>query len=39
MTLNGVMAVICGISAIWIAFGAHCVKVAEDRPKFSATEM
>jgi len=39
MTLNGVMAVILGFSANFVAFGAHCVKVVEDIPKLSATEM
>jgi len=27
------------ISANLVAFGAHCVKVVEDIPKLSATEM
>ena len=36
MTLNGIMAV---ISANSIAFGAHCVKVVEDIPKLSTTEI
>jgi len=27
MTLNGVMALFCVISANLVAFGAHCVKV------------
>ena len=39
MTLNGVMAVFCVISATSVAFSAHCVKVVEDIPKLSATEM
>ena len=39
MTLNGVMAVFCVISAASVAFGAHCVKVVEDIPKLSATEI
>ena len=30
MTLNGVMAVFCVISATSVAFSAHCVKVVED---------
>ena len=29
----------CVISAKSVAFGAHCVKVVEDIPKRSATEM
>ena len=39
MTLNGVMAVFCVISATSVAFNAHCVKVVEDIPKLSATEI
>ena len=39
MTFNGVMAVFCVISAKSVAFGAHCVKVVEDIPKLSATDM
>ena len=39
MTLNGVIAVFCVISANLVAFGAHYVKVVEDIPKLSATEM
>jgi len=39
MTLNGVVAIIFVISAKSVAFGAHCVKVAEDIPKLSATAM
>jgi len=39
MTLNGAMAVILRYSANSVAFGAHCVKVAEDVPKLSTTEM
>ena len=40
MTLNGVMAVFCVISAISVAFSAHYVKVVEDIiPKVSATEI
>jgi len=39
MTLNGVVAVIFVISAKSLAFGAHCVKVVEDIPKLSATEI
>ena len=30
MTLNGVMALVCVISANSVAFGTHCVKVVED---------
>jgi len=33
------MAVIVVISAKSLAFGAHCVKVVEDIPKLSATEI
>jgi len=39
MTLNGVMAVFCAISATSVAFSAHCAKVVEDIPKLSATEI
>jgi len=39
MTLNGVMAVFCVISATSVAFSVHCVKVLEDIPKLSATEI
>jgi len=39
MTLNGIVAVIFVISAKWVTFGAHCVKVVEDIPKLSTTEM
>jgi len=39
MTLNGVVAVIFVISAKSVPFGRHCVKVVEDIPKLSATEM
>ena len=39
MTLNGVMAVYCVISATSVAFSAQCVKVVEDIPKLSATEI
>jgi len=39
MTLNGVVAVSFVISAKSLAFGAHCVKVDEDIPKLSATEI
>jgi len=36
---NGRYFVICIISAKSVAFGAHCVKLVEDIPKLSATEM
>jgi len=39
MALNGVMAVFCVISATSVAFSAHCIKVVEDIPKFSAIEI
>jgi len=39
VTLNGVMAAICVISAKSAAFGAHCIKVVEDIPKLSAIEI
>ena len=39
MTLNGVTAVFCVILATSVAFSAHCVKVVEDIPKRSATEI
>jgi len=39
MTLNGVVAVISRYFSAIVAFGAHCVKVVEDIPKLSATEM
>jgi len=41
MTLNDVMAVFCVISAILVAFSisTHCVKVVEDIPELSATEI
>ena len=38
MTLNGVMAVFCVISATSVDFCVHCV-VVKDIPKLSATEM
>jgi len=38
-TLNCVVADIFVISPKSVAFGAHCVKVVEDVPKLSATEM
>jgi len=39
MTLNGLMAIFCVISATSLVFSAHCVKVVEDIPKLSATEI
>jgi len=39
MTLNGVMTVFCVISATSVDFSAHCVKVVEDIPKLSLTEI
>jgi len=39
MTLNGVVAVVFVISAKSVKFGAHCVKVVDDIPKLSATEI
>jgi len=39
MTLNGVVALICVISPNSVTSGALCVKVVEDMPKVSATEM
>jgi len=41
MSLNGVVAVrpTFVISAKSVAFGAHCVKVVEDIPKLSTTEI
>jgi len=39
MTLNGVMAVILRYFSEIGSFRAHCIKVVEDTPKFSATEM
>jgi len=39
MTFNGVMGVLCVISATSVAFSAHCVKVVEDISKLSATEI
>jgi len=39
MTLNGVMAVILRYFSEFGIFRAHCVKVVEDMPKLSATEM
>ena len=39
MTLNDIVAVIFVILAKSVTFGAHCVKVVDDIPKLSATEM
>jgi len=39
MTLNGVVAVIFVVSAKTVAFEAHCIKVVDNIPKLSATEM
>ena len=39
VTLNGVVAVIFVISAKSLVFGTHCVKVVEDIPKLSVTEI
>jgi len=39
MTMNGLIAVFCVISATSVDFSAHCVKVVEDIPKLSATEI
>jgi len=39
MTLNGVMALILRCFIKFGSFGALCVKVVEDIPKLSATEM
>jgi len=39
MTLNNIMAVFCVISANSVAFSVHCVKVVEDIPKISVTEI
>jgi len=39
MTLNGVMAMFCVISATSVVFSAHCVKVVEDIPKVSTTKI
>jgi len=39
MTLNGVMAVILRHFSEIGSFQAHCVKVVEDMPKLSATQM
>jgi len=39
MTLNGVMALILRYFSKTVASGAHCVKVVEDIPKLSATNV
>jgi len=39
MTLNGVMAIILRYSTEFGSFGADYVKVVEDRPILSATQM
>jgi len=39
MTLKGVVAVFCVISATSVGFSAHCIKVVEDIPKRSPTEV
>jgi len=39
MTLNGVMAVILRYFSEFVSFRQHCVKVVEEVPKLSATEM
>jgi len=39
MTMNGVMAVMLRYFSEICSFRAHCVKVVEDIPKLSATEM
>ena len=39
MTLNGVMALFCVISPNSVAFKAHQVKVVEDTPIDSVSEM
>jgi len=39
MTLNGVMAVFMRYFSDFGSFSAHCVKVVEDMPKLSATEI
>jgi len=39
MTLNGVVAVIFVVSAKTVAFETHCIKVVDNIPKLSATEM
>jgi len=39
VTLNGVVAVIFVIVVKLVTLGAHCVKVVEDIPELSSTEM
>jgi len=39
MTLNGVMAIFCVISATSVAFSAYYVEVVENISKLSATEI
>jgi len=39
MTLNGITVVILHSFSEFDTLGAHCVKVVEDIPKFSTTEM
>jgi len=39
MTMNGVMALILRYFTEFGSFGAHCLKVIEDTPKLSATDM
>jgi len=39
VTLNGTMAVILRYFSEFDSFAAHCIKVVEDIPKLSATEM
>jgi len=39
MTLNSIMAVILRRFSEFDSFRAYCVKVVEDKPKLSATEM
>jgi len=39
MTVHGVMAVIMRYFSEFVAFEEHCLKVVEDIPKLSATEM
>jgi len=39
MTLNGVMALLCVISPNSVQFMAHYVKVVEDTPTHSVSEM
>jgi len=39
MTLNGVMAIIFRYFSEFGSFRAHCIKVVEDIPKLSATDI